>query len=277
MMLSSLDAIDRRARVVPADVYEAYLARWLEPTRADDPGSASRERKVALAEALAEELWRSGAASGSWEELRRSARLFPSSPEPLPAAPEDLQGVAFFERDGEARYRFAHPSFLAYFLARSLVVSLPVRLREALLVPPLPREVASFMGEALRRRGPPLEAPAVRALQDFLRAPGAASAAEACADEAGCEARANALRLLDGLARWAEDRAAWVPEGADLRGAVLIGEALPGVRLVREGPISRGRISRAPTFRGRILRGRGFARRGLGGRCSRGRSFVGRI
>ncbi|HZF47607.1 MAG TPA: pentapeptide repeat-containing protein [Polyangiaceae bacterium] len=236
MVLASLDRIDPRARVAPADVYEAYLQRWLSQTR-EDSGSFSHEQKVQFAEALAEELWRSGAASCSWEELRGSVRmrLFPKLPEtmPPPAAFEDIQGGAFFVREGEDRYRFAHKSFLEYFLARSLVVSVVGRPREALATRPLTREVASFVGEVLRRRGPPIEAPSVQAVQGFLRAPGATSAAEARADEAGCEARANALRLLDGLARWAEDGAAWVPEGADLRGVSLVGEALAGVRLLR--------------------------------------------
>ena len=87
-------------------------------------------------------------------------------PEHVPdaAAFLDVQGGAFFVREGDDRYRFAHKSFLEYFLARALVRTLPQHPEEALTTRPLTQEVASFVGELLKREGDPRQALALRGL-----------------------------------------------------------------------------------------------------------------
>ncbi|WP_437490498.1 pentapeptide repeat-containing protein [Sorangium sp. So ce1014] len=229
MVLATLDDLSSGVQFGRADLYEAYLKRWLDNTRKDGPESFTDEQKKEFAEALAEQLWRFGKPTCTWQELQSSvrARLRPLLPEGMPpgAAFLEIQGDAFFVHEGEDRYRFAHKSFLEYFLARALVATLPERPEEALRTRPITQEVAAFVGEILRTRGEPRRAGAVRAVQAFLaedRQP---------ARRAG-EAAENALRLLLGLARWAEDAANWIPEGADLRGAQFAGEDLRGARLV---------------------------------------------
>ncbi|WP_433935863.1 pentapeptide repeat-containing protein [Sorangium cellulosum] len=228
MVLATLDELSSGAKVGRADLYEAYLKRWLDNTRKDDPECFSDEQKKEFAEALAEQLWRSGKPTCTWQELQRSvrARLFPLLPEGMPpgAAFLEIQGGAFFVHEGEDGYRFAHKSFLEYFLARALVATLPERPEEALRTKPLTREVTAFVGDILRSEGEPRQARAVHAVQAFLtrdRQP---------AHRHG-EAVENALRLLLGLSRWAEDGAGWIPGGADLRWAQLAGENLQGARL----------------------------------------------
>ncbi|WP_437552517.1 pentapeptide repeat-containing protein [Sorangium sp. So ce367] len=228
MVLATLDDLSPGAHVGRADLYEAYLKRWLDNTRKDDPECFTDEQKKEFAEALAEQLWRSGKATCTWQELQSSvrARLFPLLPEGMPpgAAFLEIQGGAFFVHEGEDGYRFAHKSFLEYFLARALVATLPERPEEALRTRPITQEVAAFVGEILRADGEPRRANGVRAAQSFLaehrrpvKRPG--------------EAAENALRLLLGLSRWAGDAADWIPGGADLRGAQLAGEDLRGARL----------------------------------------------
>ncbi|MBL9005301.1 MAG: pentapeptide repeat-containing protein [Myxococcales bacterium] len=235
MVIQSLDRIAAGARVAPADVYEAYVQKWLEQTREDDH-SLPREEKVRFAEALAEQLWRSGQPSCSWEDLRESVRSRIGGirlPEYVPdaAAFLDVQGGAFFVHEGDSRYRFAHKSFLEFFLARALVRTLPTHPEEALATRPLTAEVASFVGELLKREGDPREASTGwgllvgRELLDRGRD-----------TRSGERARVNALRLLIGLGRWSGDPAGWIPEGADLRGLRLWGmdlcrTSLRGVRL----------------------------------------------
>ncbi|WP_437281606.1 pentapeptide repeat-containing protein [Sorangium sp. So ce375] len=229
MVLATLDDLSPGAQVGRADLYEAYLKRWLDNTRKDDPECFTDEQKKEFAEALAEQLWRSGKATCTWQELQGSvrARLFPLLPEGMPpgAAFLEIQGGAFFVHESEDGYRFAHKSFLEYFLARSLVATLPERPEEALRTRPITQEVAAFVGEILRADGEPRRASAVRAVQSFLaegRRP----------FQRPSEAAENALRLLLGLSRWAGDAADWIPGGADLRGAQLAGEDLRGARLL---------------------------------------------
>ncbi|WP_437727631.1 pentapeptide repeat-containing protein [Sorangium sp. So ce861] len=228
MVLATLDEFASGAKVGRADLYEAYLKRWLETTRKDDPESFTDEQKKELAEALAEQLWRSGRPACTWQELQQSvrARLFRFLPEGMPAGAAflEIQGGTFLVQEGSDGYRFAHKAFLEYFLARALVATLAERPIEALRTKPITREVAAFVGEILRTFGEPRRAGAVRAVQSFLEmdrqlAPSTREAAE------------NALRLLLGLARWAEETAGWIPEGADLHGVQLAGEDLHGAPL----------------------------------------------
>ncbi|KFA89112.1 pentapeptide repeat-containing protein, partial [Archangium violaceum] len=228
MVLASLERIAPTARVAPADIYEAYLRHWLSQT-SEDGESLSHTQKQEFAEALAEELWRSGRTSCSWRELRRTVRERMGRQLPDHLTPSavfrDIEGGAFFVREGEEHYRFAHKSFLEYFLARALVETLEVQPEQALDTRPFTREVAAFLGEVLRRRtGDALQSRAVLALQALLRARGTESG------RAG-PAVTNAFRLLHGLAVWAQDGRQWLPERADLRGVELTGEDLRGARL----------------------------------------------
>ncbi|WP_437970573.1 pentapeptide repeat-containing protein [Sorangium sp. So ce260] len=228
MVLATLDDIASGAKVGRADLYEAYLKRWLDTTRKDDPESFTDEQKKEFAEALAEQLWRSGRPACTWQEVQQSvrARLFRFLPEGMPAGAAflEVQGGMFLVQEGGDGYRFAHKAFLEYFLARALVATLAERPLEALRTKPITREVAAFVGEILSTSGEPRRAGAVRAVQSFLKmdrqlTPSTREPAE------------NALRLLLGLARWAEETAGWIPEGADLHRVQLAGEDLRGAPL----------------------------------------------
>lgn len=95
MVLGSINLLDLPARVATSDVYEQYLQRWLEHTREDRVG-LSHEQKVRFAEALAEQLWRSGSPSCTWEALRASVRerVNPLLPDHVPP------GTAFVDIRG---------------------------------------------------------------------------------------------------------------------------------------------------------------------------------
>lgn len=230
MVLATIDQIAPGATVGTADLYEAYLQRWLDQTRSGDPECFTDAQKVAFAEALAEELWCSGKQSCSWKELQQSVRqtFWRDLPEDMPmgAAFLEIQGGSFFVHEGEDRYRFAHKSFLEYFLARALVRTLPVRPGEALTTKRLTPEVAAFVGEVLRQKGVARESAAVRGVQRWL-VEGRGEALEKTA-----EAAANAVRLLLGLSRWEGDNKAYGPQGADLRAVVLASENLTGASFI---------------------------------------------
>ncbi|MBN1209953.1 MAG: pentapeptide repeat-containing protein, partial [Myxococcaceae bacterium] len=270
MVLASLDRIDSTARVAPADIYEAYLRHWLSQT-AEDSESLTHAQKLEFAEALAEELWRSGTTSCSWQELRRTVRerMGRQLPDHLPpvAIFRDIEGGAFFVREGDEHYRFAHKSFLEYFLARSLVATLEAQPEQALDTRPFTREVAAFLGEILRRQaGDALQAPTVLTLQALLRARGTP-------EGTARPAAANAFRLLHGLASWARDGRQWVPERADLRGVELPGEDLRDARL--GGALLSGALLSGADLSGAILTGADLSRAVLAGARLEGASLRG--
>ena len=261
MVVSTLDEFDQDARISKAEVFEKYLARWLEQTRYQgDPEVFSPPQKEALAEALAEQLWRSERAACSPMELEHTTRavLLGELPGDIPpdAAILEVFGGSFFVREGADRFRFAHKSFLEFFLARSLVRTLPERPVEALTTRPITQEVAAFVGELLRRDGEPKRSLTYQSLRSWLTVGRRASAATPEAVALTAPAAANALRLLLGLGRWSSETSGWLPEGTDLRKVSL--QDLEGASLVAadlsEANLSGADLSGADLSRA-ILRG----------------------
>jgi hypothetical protein len=238
MVLQTLDSLRPTERISRAEIFEKYLQRWLEQTHHQGQQEIfTDERKVALAEALAEQLWRSGQPSCSPEELKQSVRalLLCDLPEDLSAGAAFLEifGGSFFVREPGDRYRFAHKSFQEFFLARSLVRTLPERPAEVLATPrPITPEVAGFLGELLRREGDPRRAVAIHAVQAWLSEGRRASAAGDEQVAATADAAANALRLLLSLQRWSPEEGTWLPERADLRRVQLPNDDLQGAALI---------------------------------------------
>lgn len=243
MVLQTLDQLGSE-KVGRADLYKAYLQQWLDRT----PSKASQlrlrpEAKILFAEALAAQLWSSGTPSCPWEELKQSvkAQLVPhfQDTQPLSAAMLDIQGSAFFVHEGEGHYRFAHKSFLEYFLARGLVHTPLVQLVGALETRPLTREVAEFVGEILQQEGEQRTEEVVQSLQRML---GTSPLRER---EVSLRVAENALRLLLGLSlRDRGRRREWIPRGADLRDVSLERENLRFASLV-EARLDRARLAGA--------------------------------
>jgi WD40 repeat protein/predicted amidohydrolase len=237
MVLTTLDTIEPGARVSRADLYEKYLGRWLEQTHHQGQQEVFTDaQKATLAEALAEQLWRSGEPSCSPRELEQSVRavLAKDLPEDMSLAAAFLEtyGGSFFVREGDDRYRFAHKSFLEFFLARGLVRTIPERPADVLTTKPITPEIAAFVGELLRREGDPKRSKTLQALHAWLVEGRRASASSDRMIVATAPAAANAVRLFLGLSRWAGDRAGWFPENADLRKVHLVGEDLREVSLI---------------------------------------------
>jgi predicted amidohydrolase len=232
MVLQTLEQLPPGKRVTQAVLYEQYLARWLANTHVGEREAFTDLQKRAFAETLAEALWRTGATSLGWEALQDTvrARLFRELPEDVPpgAALLEIAGGAFFVREGDDRYRFAHKSFLEYFFARALVRGLAAGSTRGLDTRPLSPEVIAFVSEVLLLEAS--EAPerhlAVVVVQSWL------TTGRGNEGELGTTAStaANAVRLLHGLAREAKT-AGWIPDGADLRAVNLDGEDLSGAEL----------------------------------------------
>lgn len=147
----------------------------------------------------------------------------------------EIQTGAFFVREGDDSFRFAHRSFLEFFLARGLARHLESDPGARLSTRPLTREVLLFVDQLLRREyGDPLESPPIQGVRRWLvRGAGRHDPSRET------DPRINAVRMLlhlPMLARHAEEDAPhdtrqWVPEGARLAGILLPGEDLRHARL----------------------------------------------
>jgi hypothetical protein len=174
MVLQTLERLPAGKRVTQAVLYEQYLARWLANTHVGDQEVFTDAQKRAFAEALAEALWRTGASSLTWQALHGTVRelLFRELPDDVPGGSGFLEiaGGAFFVRDGDDHYRFAHKSFLEYFLARSLVSSLAAGTTRGLDTRPLSAEVIAFALEvlSLEAADAPWRHPAIATVQRWL-------------------------------------------------------------------------------------------------------------
>ena len=222
MVLQTIDKIDPQTRISQAALYEAYLDKWLEQTDRVGGEIFNRDQKKRLAEAIALDLWQSGDASltvNHLQELVRDALRRDLPPDmPFDAAFLEAFGGTFFVHEGDDRFRFAHKSFLEYFLARVLVREIPQGPQHVLKMRPVTREVAAFVGELLRRAGDWQTSPTVLSLAQWLKR-------RAAGDELGA---ANGVRLLLGLSRWAELPLSIGLAGADLRCVDLSGDDLSG-------------------------------------------------
>jgi WD40 repeat protein len=239
MVLRSLDELDPGARVGTADVYNAYIAHWLRGSHVGDTEGFNDDAKMVFAEELADQLWRSGEPTCSFRQLRSHVldvlreRLVADDALDSISAFYEIQTGAFFVREGDA-FRFAHRSFLEFFLARGLVRNMGGEPGRRFATQPFTREILLFVDQLLRREyGDPLASPPIQGVRAWL-----VSGAER-RSEGGIDPRINALRMLlhlPTLARHAgndegHDTQQWVPEGARLGGIALPGEDLRHARL----------------------------------------------
>ncbi len=242
MVLETLDAIAPDARITRVEIYERYLQRWLEQTRGGDRELFSDAEKERFAEVMAAALWKSAEARcdyGVLEEwVRREMRL----PEDAPAGAAwlEIEGGAFFVREGERHYRFAHKSFLEFFLARRLLGALPDGVNEALDTRRLTPEVVAFVAGLLRREGAaPERHQAIEGVRRWLVVERKVQGEPART----ARAAANAVRLLVGLQHEIGEAVA-VPEGAWLREIELRHEDLAGA-VLRAVDLGRARLAGA--------------------------------
>lgn len=234
MTLSVLEFLDPGAPVTRAALYEKYIDRWLHQDRSDDPESLPDLEKVAIAEALALELWNSGSSRCSVIDLRRwaiSELISKLSQLDSPSHGKILstlqRGGAFFVSIPDCdNFCFAHKSFLEFFVARAVVRRLAGETDLLLRLRPLSSEILDFVTDILQRENDVVIRSAfVVALQNWL----SVRREDILTDGPSTH---NAFSLLAHLSRLDED-SQWIPQGADLRGISLRGNDLRKIRLTK--------------------------------------------
>ncbi|MDI6780581.1 MAG: pentapeptide repeat-containing protein [bacterium] len=135
-------------RVGAADVYETVVSEWMDR----DVGKHLflPTLKVEFMEELARRLWAQARQEIHFEELRKW--LQEQMKEKMPAvtmedaarADTDLRTATFLMRDPKGNYRFAHRSFMEFFLARHIARQLSSRDATVLTLPRLSKEVLEF-------------------------------------------------------------------------------------------------------------------------------------
>jgi uncharacterized protein YjbI with pentapeptide repeats len=232
MTLRVLEYLDPQSAITCSSIYESYLKQWLDHDHSDDPQALTDPDKIALAEALALELWNSGQDTCGVGQLRRwginelqeklSAHDAPSHHKFLSA----LQaGCTFFvgvpERDD---FSFAHKSFLEFFVARGALGRLPTEPGLVLGLRQLSSEILDFIREILMREFSTVhQSPSVIALQNWL-------SRRRTRDDVDTHSTQNAFFILAHLASL-DSEFQWIPRGADLRGIRIRAGKFAGIRL----------------------------------------------
>jgi hypothetical protein len=139
-------------------VYEKFVDEWLERDNPKHDLLTPDEKKREMS-ALAARLWLLTAEGEQapgihWQELPGwlQERLGLSRIE-RDAVASNIRTAAFLIRNSEENYRFAHRSFIEFFLARGIAARLADGDLNAIDVPPLSREVIAFAIELMRRAG----------------------------------------------------------------------------------------------------------------------------
>ena len=158
--LGRLETIaDTGQRVGAADIYEEVVEAWLE--RDEGKHLIFPDLKIKLMQELARRMWRqeaTGTEAGvpaqdlrDWLMERLLKRIPLNAIEDLWRADADMRTATFLNRDAEGNFRFAHRSFMEFFLARSVARGLCDGDPNVLDLPQLTREVIEFAVDLLHR------------------------------------------------------------------------------------------------------------------------------
>jgi WD40 repeat protein len=257
-----------------AQLYRLAAEDWLE-SRGAQERHVVREQRLAFARLLARQLFRSGTESATLEELARWIQEgLGNRAVSLDEAVLELHTAVFLAHDGKPkRFRFAHKSFLEYFLAVDISEQLDAgRAVDALDLPRLTPEVVLFLAglEGWEQRKVVLQRVLTSAYQPRVsenallalyfatreRVGGGEALGRALEVELPAEARLEGSRLFEVELPW-----------VSLRGANLTGAELSGARL-EFADLRRARLDRASAshtvFDGALLDGASFLEAELG-------------
>ncbi|MBF8274586.1 MAG: EAL protein, partial [Magnetococcales bacterium] len=154
LLTTALPQLEQRAgqgaRVAAADVYQAAIDAWL--ARDDGKHSIYKEDKIKFMELLALKLWNRQVRHIHFVELRQWLPLQGIFIDNLNKFDTEMRTTAFFTRNGEGNYGFAHTSFQEFFIARSLARALTDGNPDAFTLPRLNAEILAFILDLLPAR-----------------------------------------------------------------------------------------------------------------------------
>ena len=161
LIVESRDRLSSQG-MTTARLYEVTVEDWLDKHHAQEHTGLQAQR-LAFARTLARKLFETRAQHVPVRGDRPASRRRCSETPPSPRIPRllELHDAVFLAHDGTgARFRFAHRSFLEYFLALDISERLAEGRKDALDLPRLTPEIVSFLAgipgwertkEALRR------------------------------------------------------------------------------------------------------------------------------
>jgi uncharacterized protein YjbI with pentapeptide repeats len=101
------------------DIYEAYAAAWVDTDR--NKQRFLGDHRAEVLDDLARALWDAPGATLHWRDLaNRVSVMFAQSSVDLQQLDAEIRTAGFLERDAVGNYRFAHRSFLEFFVAASI-------------------------------------------------------------------------------------------------------------------------------------------------------------
>ncbi|MBF8276258.1 MAG: hypothetical protein HW390_1331 [Candidatus Brocadiaceae bacterium] len=228
--LDELRGLEKQGmRIGVADIYEMSIQEWSD--RDADKLPIFSKHKVGFMQELARNLWEQGKQEIFHEPLQKW--LFAQIEkegiprldwEELFRADSSLRTGTFLIRDHKGNYRFAHKSFLEFFLARHISAGLSAQTPDVLQLPRLSKEILAFACELIHKPAYNL-AHCRLVIKDVLESPYKPLISE------------NALLLKVAWDRLHQESAPQLScirlEGADFADADLAGVRLTSVHLSR--------------------------------------------
>ncbi|MEU7141617.1 trypsin-like peptidase domain-containing protein [Nocardia sp. NPDC046473] len=150
--LEELFAMRSRDEVTSASLYDVYTKFWLD--RDDDRSEVTTHERELFAEELAWRMYREDRLSISHEELSEAVSSYFSegrrrNGEWLDRVDVNIRACSFLARDAHGNYRFAHKSFMEFFVAKKLARYLSQWPHMDLWPRAVQFEVGVFLGQLL--------------------------------------------------------------------------------------------------------------------------------
>jgi WD40 repeat protein/cellulose biosynthesis protein BcsQ len=247
LIVETLPGLSREGQAINlARLYEVYCQSWFE--QADFRLTLDRAWRVSLVEQLARLVWDAPRGQIHAEVLTEKAlELFRERGIPL-KDPERIDGeirtAPFLRRDPEGYYSFTHPTFLEFFVARSLREGIVLDDPSCLDLRRVSRQIAAFLEDWSEAGQIP------RLVSSLLSRPCQSPRSENALLLLYFHARAAAGPLVGPgaddtqLEAVRAQLAGWRPKEIFLEGANLEGAALPGVDL-QGAHLEKARLSQA--------------------------------
>ncbi|MFX0210047.1 MAG: pentapeptide repeat-containing protein, partial [Candidatus Hodarchaeota archaeon] len=154
MIVRSLPDLIRSEREInAAGLYETYTDQWMDrDIKSHRTLLDSKEKKSLFMQELAFKMFLTGESSIHYKNMPEPVKqYFKLEKQPdIDYFSHDIMTCSFLIRDSEGNYRFAHKSFMEFFVAKKFSDEIGNKLKENLGRSPITREISNFLTDLIK-------------------------------------------------------------------------------------------------------------------------------